>query len=221
MNSKGLGFFPGSVDERDYELRPSLARIVRPRTQGGHWWFNPMRLDQGAEGACVGFGWTQNANSSPSSYRHSNDEARQVYYRARQLDEWPGEDYDGTSVRAGAKSVLEKGWIQSYAFTYDVEEIAMWLLNKGPVTIGVDWHEGMDNPVKENNYYIRVEGRIRGGHCTLLDGVRWNGNERDYFRGLNSWGREWGMDGRFRISVPDLDKLLKADSGVAATAVEQ
>jgi hypothetical protein len=36
-------------------------------------------------------------------------DARDIYYRARRIDEWPGEAYDGTSVRAGLDVVREEG----------------------------------------------------------------------------------------------------------------
>lgn len=218
---KGLGFRPGSVDERDYSLMAAARRIEAPKTTGSKFWVNPMRLDQGAEGACVGFGWMQNINSSPKRAQHSNEEALALYHRAQEAwDEWPGTNYEGTSVRAGAKATQEKGWIASYAFSYDVEEVAFWIINEGPVVIGVDWYRGFFNPTKEDNYFLRLTGAVEGGHCTLLDGVRFNRNDRDYFRGLNSWGWDWGFDGRFKMTFDVLDKLLTDPSGVACTSVE-
>lgn len=220
---KGLGWFPGPVDDRDWELAPRVRRLRQPRTKGSMWYVNPMRLDQGEEGACVGFGHTQGYNAAPKQHKCTNDVGFMVYRNATLHDEWPNEDYtnsSGTSVRAGAAEMVRQGFIEGYAFTYDVEEVAMWLLNKHPVVIGVDWYEGMDNPTKSNNFFIEPTGRKRGGHCALLDGVRWNENERDYFRGLNSWGSDWGHDGRFRLTVASFEKLLTAKWAVACTWVE-
>jgi hypothetical protein len=227
MEGKGLGFRPGPEDERDYMLAPRVQAIERPKTKGGRWWFNPLRLNQGAQGSCVGHGWTQGINSQPKSHNYDHEFAVAIYKSAQQLDEFddtPPEE--GTSVRAGAKACQKQNLITNYAFTNDVEELAMWVLNKGPVVIGVDWYAGMDHPTKDNDYYVEPTGRVRGGHCLLIDGVRWNGDDRDYFRLLNSWGGSnspsggWGLDGRCRIRVPDLESLLNADSGVACTSIE-
>lgn len=198
--------------------------MVEPKTYGARWYWNGMRLDQGEEGACVGFGHTQGYNSSPKTHKLGNDYAQQVYREATLIDEWPNEDWtnsSGTSVRAGAKIIKARGLIEGYAFTYSVHEIAMWLLNKGPVVIGVDWWTGMDNPNEANNYYITPTGYQRGGHCTLLDGIRWWGQSDDYIRGLNSWGPEYGYNGRFRIRIPEFTELMSAQYATGCTWVEK
>lgn len=214
-----LDFHPGPVDERDHQLAHYITKYGVARTRGSQMWTNTLRLDQGQEGACVGYGWTQSVNASPLPHKYGNDVARSIYYRARQVDEWPGEDYEGTSVRAGAKACVEKKWIRTFAFTQDVTEVALWVLNKRPVTIGVDWWEGMEDALKQDDYFIKVQGEVMGGHCVCVDGVNW-GMENSYFRILNSWSKSWGYGGRCKISVPDLDKLLSSEDAVACTAIE-
>src|SRR5688500_17268219 len=71
-------------------------------------WSVPVALDQGNEGACVGFSWAQEIAARPySDASITNDYAQAIYYWARQHDAWEGESYDGTSVLAGAKAVSE------------------------------------------------------------------------------------------------------------------
>ncbi len=220
---KGLGYFPGRHDDRDEPLLTHVRTLRKPQFTGSRFWQNRLRLDQGREGACVGFGFVQGYNSSPVPHNYSNAYAQDVYRNATYHDDWPNVDWrnsSGTSVRAGAEEMLKRGLINAYAFSYDVEEVAMWIMNKNPVVIGVDWYEGMYEAVTENRFYITPTGRKTGGHCTLLDGVRWNKDEKDYFRGLNSWGSGWGDHGRFKLSVDDLHKLLQAPGGVACTWVE-
>jgi hypothetical protein len=53
--------------------------------------------DQGNEGACVGF----SESRMMSQLNRKRYDAEWLYHQAQKSDEWPGEDYDGTSVRAG------------------------------------------------------------------------------------------------------------------------
>lgn len=217
---RAKGFRPGPIDHRDYPLRAAIRQIAAPQIVGSKFWYNRRVLNQGNEGACVGFGWTQSINCSPRPQNFNDSYARAVYYRARQLDEWPGENYDGTSVRAGAKSICEKGWITEFAYAQNILEMATWILNRGPVVIGVDWFEGMEDALRENDYFIRPEGQVTGGHCVCVDGVRW-GLEGAYFRILNSWSDKWGMSGRARITTEDMATLLGTEYSAACTAVEK
>lgn len=67
-------------------------------------------LDQGAEGACTGFGLACVVNyltwiKSSFSRDFKKASPRMLYHLARMYDEWPGEDYDGSSCRGALK-----GW---------------------------------------------------------------------------------------------------------------
>lgn len=217
-HGKGLGFIPGSEDERDYRLKGFIDRMAAPQIRGSQFWYGIDVLDQGSEGACVGFSWTQRQNSAPKIKRYDNDFAFSLYHRAQELDEWEGSDYEGTSVRAGGLAAVEKGLISGFAYAQDAEELATWILNKGPCVIGIDWYEGMDN-VKSNSYFVTPTGQVRGGHAIEVDGVRWQGKS-DYFRLRNSWGSDWGYWGRCKVTVEDMEKLLSDRNAAAATAVE-
>jgi hypothetical protein len=216
---RGMGFRPGPEDPRDYALAPHVQSL--PDKTGSKFWSNPLRLDQLNEGSCVGHGWVQSINSQPKIHRYDHDVALNVYHKAQKLDEFPDTPpAEGTSVRAGGKACRAVGYIQSFAFTYNVNDIAKYVLNKGTVVLGCDWFTGMDNPSPGNGYFVAPTGKVRGGHCVVLDGVQWNGDSNDHFRILNSWGPGWGDDGRCNIRVNDLQKLLDRPSGVACTAVE-
>ena len=73
-----------------------------------------MILDQGQEGACTGFGlaacvnylhWERWQRDGCSGQRPARVSTRMLYHMARLYDEWPGEDYDGSSCRGAMK-----GW---------------------------------------------------------------------------------------------------------------
>lgn len=61
--------------------------------------------DQGQEGSCVGFGCSR-MSSLTNRKRY---DARWLYVEAQKVDEWPGEAYDGTSVRAGMDVLRTQG----------------------------------------------------------------------------------------------------------------
>ena len=211
---KNLGWSPAE-DERDYRAEEYLTAEV---TSGKAFWANPIQLDQGTEGACVGFGWTGFLNARPVKHEYGNEMGFDVYHRAQQIDEWPGVDYSGTSVRAGAKVLRERGHVNAYAFTQDAETLARFVLNQGPAPIGVNWHQGMDRVDSEG--YIYPTGSVRGGHCTIVDGVVFGvEGQVDRFRIRNSWGTSWGLNGRCRIRTEDLQQLFSA-GGTACIAVE-
>ncbi|QIN94072.1 peptidase [Streptomyces phage Wakanda] len=184
--------------------------------------------DQGREGACVGFAWSHELAARPAEYLTDATLAHKIYNRAKQLDSWPGENYDGTSVLAGAKAVHEmvnadgKPLIDEYRWAFGIEDVIRVLGYRGPLVLGVNWHEGMWNT--DSNGFISPTGSVVGGHAILARAVRivWrNGHgpanlnnldtEKSYVTLRNSWGRDWGLGGDCRISVLDLHALLRND----------
>lgn len=227
VEQKGLGFFPGREDERDIMLAdriPEKAELAY--TSGKRHWSNTMRLDQGSEGACVGFSWSQAYNSQPKMHYINNDTAYDIYCEATYHDDWPEsncKNSSGTSVRAGAEELLKRQMIKEYAFVYDLEQMAMWILNFGPVVIGCNWYTGMDQPSYENGYELKPSGSLRGGHAIEVDGCWWkvSGWADNWFRVLNSWGSRWGDNGRAWISQKNLQTLFNQRGAVGCTFTEK
>lgn len=69
------------------------------------WW---QFYDQGREGACVGFGVAR----ALSLMNRERYDAYELYRQAQRQDEWEGESYSGTSVRAGLDVARERGPVQ-------------------------------------------------------------------------------------------------------------
>lgn len=65
--------------------------------------------DQGNEGACVGFGISR----AQTMMNRVAYDATWLYHEAQKKDEWPGEDYDGTSVNAGLKVARDEGLLRA------------------------------------------------------------------------------------------------------------
>lgn len=61
--------------------------------------------DQGSEGACVGF----SVSRAATWLNRKRYDARWLYREAQKIDYWEGEDYEGTSVRAGMEVLRDEG----------------------------------------------------------------------------------------------------------------
>lgn len=64
--------------------------------------------NQGPEGACVGFGISRLATILNGGKLY---DGFWLYHEAQKVDEWPGEDYGGTSVRAGLDILRTRGHV--------------------------------------------------------------------------------------------------------------
>jgi len=172
-------------------------------------------LDQGSQPHCVGFAWRQWLASAPLMTK-AGPQSEIIYHAAQQCDEWPGQGYAGTSVRAGAKVLQTLGHVMSYVWAFTADDVATWLLSgRGTVVAGTTWTTGMMRP--NVNGFIVPDGGTVGGHAYLITGYnRVSGT----FRVLNSWSADWGDNGRAWIAGEHLDMLIR-DGGEACTAQEK
>lgn len=185
-------------------------------------WKPGPQLDQGQEGACVGFSWTQELFTSPIRVPlqpfHAPDAfAAGLYHRARQLDDFPGEDYEGTSVLAGAKVITEHGWMSEYRWAFGIDDVIQALLYSGPVVLGIPWFDDMFTPDLYGE--LHKGGGLAGGHAILANGYH-GGKQvhpssgrpaRPMIHLQNSWGPAWGQDGGAWIDTAALSELLHDD----------
>jgi len=228
-----LGRRKDEKDARDriarLEAAPPVAEEVLPDWR--YWGDLTWRGDQGAFPHCVAYSATHRIEDSPTTYPENGSvvDPVVVYERAQQLDGWPGENYDGTSVRAGAKVMLEKGFISEYQRITTLQDLIDFIRRPataggGPVLIGIDWHSGMFSPVYEKDalgdyrWMLIPTGSVAGGHAVLVNGVN---VPRMTFRILNSWGRDWGVDGRASMRFSDMENLLFSEGGDAWRYVER
>ena len=181
-------------------------------------WRTPPPLDQGEEGACVGHGWAHEARTTPVAVDIGRMAIRPVsdlqslafwiYYRARENDEWHGEDYDSTSVLAGAKVMKRLGLLKEYRWGFSVDQVRRGVLTSGPAVLGLNWYTGM---YSAPNGILTVKGSLAGGHCILATGYEPAGEvfeKEGAFQVLNSWGPLWGKNGLAWIPESNLDRLM-------------
>jgi len=176
-------------------------------------WSVPTVLNQLAKPHCVAFAWKHYLMAAPISQGEFLNEAF-LYELAQKYDCWPGENYDGTSVRAGAKVLRNMGFVESYRWGKSAADVKKWVMTRGPVVLGTRWYVNMS---RLKNGYARPTGRQMGGHAYLCFAYWAN---RNAFRCLNSWGPKWGNNGRFWITYNHLDKLIK-QQGEACVAIER
>lgn len=214
----GLGRMP-AADERDraFSVAPLLPAAA-PARPYRYWWANGWWGNQGAKPHCVEFAWHHFIADGPIT--HEQDAplwpVGSVYFEAQRIDEWPGENYDGTSVRAGAKVLQSKGLIQQYRWAFNLQDLIQTVWTISPVVIGTNWYESMFYPGEDGR--LRLEGPVVGGHAYLLDGINVT---KGLFRIKNSWGRAWGNDGFAYISFDDVNRLVFAEDGEASIALER
>jgi Papain family cysteine protease len=202
-------------DERSRLFAIAEVVPVELRSKG---WPCYAHLDQGREGACVGFGWSHELAASPATVRRLTDSyARDVYKEAQRIDQWPGEDYSGTSVLAGAKVCLARGFMDEYRWAFSIDDVLRALSWEGPVVIGIDWMDSMFRPRPSGLLDVR-SGSVAGGHCLTILGHSMKGRLRGekprpihVVRLRNSWGSDWGRNSDCYMRVEDLEWLLDRD----------
>ena len=223
-NSKRvLGRLPRLPDLRDHLF---LAAPKRPpvglRKKS---WTTAEALDQGQTSECVAYSSVGYLLASP--VRNTGVDPEWLYAEAKKVDEWPGEDYDGTSVRAAFSVLKREGYITAYNWAFDVNTIAKWILTTGPVVVGTIWPDAMFE-TDAKGYVSLGDGKgtsqHTAGHAYLLKGVNLDAKCPDgsvgAFRILNSWGKSWGQNGCASISFKDMSILLR-EGGEGCMAVEK
>lgn len=215
--SKALGRIhaPDPRDKQHLMLRALPPAVPdKPKT-----WASGVVLDQGDKPWCVAFAWTGFLLASPTRTKlpavggvapYTTD----LYHQAQLVDEWPGEDYDGTSVRAGAKVLTAQKRLVEYLWAWDAETLKHFVLTRGPAVIGINWYETMFAPIRGG--FLIVNGALAGGHAILVLGYSQN---LKAFRLVNSWGAGWGDKGRVWLREADMQRLITED-GEACSAIE-
>jgi hypothetical protein len=214
------------IDDRDanYPVSTMLAEsngsAPRKPFDKRSWWGDGWWGNQGSTPHCVAYAWQHFLEDGPIIQDGFERESKPYYnttdfYNVCQRnDQWAGELYDGTSVRAGAKILKDSGVIKAYRWAFTVEEVVETVKFIGPMVVGTRWYSDMFNP--DSNGIIEVSGSASGGHAYVVNGVD---DVKGLLRIKNSWGRSWGVDGYAYISYSDFAVLL-SQGGEACIAFE-
>ena len=189
-------------------------------------------LDQVTEGACTGFGLATVVHYLLRTRKVVPDKievsARMLYDMARRYDEWPGENYDGSSARGAMKGWHKHGVCSSKHWKYagdqdkamfperfrdalrrplgsyfrvnhkDVIAMHTAIAEVGILYATAQVHAGWDNVGANGLIAWEPETKILGGHAFAI--VAYDQ------RGLwiqNSWGGDWGHHGYCQVTYDD------------------
>ena len=217
-----LGRLPPPDRSRDSEyLLPRLARGEAAELPRRRLWWSPGVWDQRDTSECVAYSTGKWLVGGPVTNRLPWT-LNEFYRDCQRNDEWPGEDYDGTSVRAAFRLLKERGLVSEYRWAFDHPTTLKHVLTVGPVVVGTDWHREMFMPDRWG--YVAPDGPVEGGHAWCVVGADQDRRhpltgEVGAYRAVNSWGINWGQQGRFWITFSHMSRLIKA-YGEVATAAE-
>lgn len=193
-------------DERSRKF--PVRELVADKPLRSYTWKCAMHLDQGSQPACVGYSWTHEliARPKPVTGLDSSFALNKIYRVAQTLDEWDGEDYDGTSVIAGAKAAAQAGYLTEYRWAFSLKDALLAIGYKGPGVLGTNWYSGMFEP--DSQGFVKPTGSIAGGHAILVKGVN---VKKKCVTLHNSWGESWSKGGDCYLSFDDFERLLHED----------
>ncbi len=200
-----------SMDFRDLIYQPALLSLPDERLPNWKWL---QVLDQQAEGACTGFGLAAVINYLLHERgKKEQVSPRMLFEMAKQHDQWPGENYDHSSVRGALKGWHKHGVCSHSLWPYRVgkagtlseaakrdalqrplgayyrvlpkiSDLHAALNEVGVAYASAGVHKGWDEPRKGVIECAKPNG---GGHAFAIVGYNAEG-----FLIQNSWGPDWG-----------------------------
>jgi len=219
----GLGRLP-AIDPRDRLHLMTAPRAATIDRRSRHW-ITGAALSQGDLPHCVAYSGEQFLISSPVRNKFYKT-PRELYDECQRHDEWEGEGYDGTSVRALFRVLRSAGYIESWQNAFEIDVVARHLLTTSPVILGTNWDQAMFTPFTfgtDKATFIRRGGGVMGGHAYILVGINLDRKCPDGSVGavriLNSWSAAWGDKGRAWMSLKDASSLI-SEFGEAITSRE-
>ena len=224
---RAFGYLQPPPDGRNFKFlaavhREEIAQVMQPKPRKRQYKEGPI-LDQGSKPHCVGFSGKGFLNAAPIMSKPAEDPTpQQIYFAAQDRDEWPGNNYDGSSVRGGCEALKAYGLIESYVWFTNVNGLIDWTNNGfGTAWVGTNFYATMDDV--DGAGYIQMPGSLAtpiGGHAYRLN---WFDKSKDAFLFVNSWGNSWGIlkrdgtrTGTAYLRRVDAERLLFKEDGEAA-----
>lgn len=197
-------------DPRSRDYQEDLPRLTAPLKTVQHRRYDPWPEPNQMIGCCTGVAECMMANAKGNRVRGEVLEmvdAETIYSLATQLDPffgaYPPQD-TGSSGLAAAKAAVELGKSEEYVWYFSVEEV-LQALQLHTISFGGIWTYDMFRASLQNPI-VRPTGEIAGGHQWMLSGYMAN---EELMVGECWWGYDFGINGRFYISVDDFRGLME------------
>lgn len=170
-------------------------------------WASSRLLNQSDVNACTSFAFANTMNSSAFKLSLKESDALNLYAVGSIVDEsvedyWPRED-NGLSSLGACKGAKRLGLITAYEWAFGIDHLLGAAMLK-PFVVGGPLYEGMGKPDRDG--FIHAKGNIVGGHAMTTLGINM---DEEYIVFGNSWGMDWGTNGRARMFFEDVDILLR------------
>ncbi|MEJ6581274.1 MAG: C1 family peptidase [Akkermansiaceae bacterium] len=231
LNGRVLSARPDLIDFRDKMYVPTLVDVPSLKPLEDYQSLNLPILDQGREGACTGFALAAMANFLTAKRINGplvdTLSERMLYEMARRNDEWPGEDYSGSSARGAMKGWNKYGVCRRRIWPYKIGETGGDLTHERledarRCPLGAYFRVNhkdlvaMHSAIAETGMLyatslvhkgwqnVKPAGVIQysensiGGHAFVIVGY----DEKGFWI-QNSWGDDWGRDGFAHLSYYD------------------
>lgn len=225
LNSFGRIVAPPDARDLQYSMRAMLPQVktaAAPKPRQRPYNDGPL-LDQGQTPQCVGYSARGFLDAAPiMSKPAEGPSATELYKGAQVLDEWSGEDYDGTSVRGVMKYMSQLGIISSYAWGQTLEDAIKWMNGGyGTIIVGTYWYSQMSN-VDANGFMLEPPASMSwplGGHAYRWI---WYDSKKKGILMRNSWGNDFGFvkkgvpSGYAYMSLALCERLLREYGEIAA-----
>lgn len=214
-DDRTLNWRPPSDERRlgnaPFALAARAESILTNKPLRSHAWKRKAWLDQGREGACTGFGAAHALSAGQYPVPVTNGIAQGYYEGAKRYDEWPGENYDGSSVLGVMEYLHHETYnLRAYWWATTLDEVLHAVAFYGPVEMGTWWYAGMMRT--DGDGRIHLSGDRVGGHAYCVGAVDMR---TSLVRIDQSWGRDWGKDGCAWLSFEELEALLRAQGECA------
>ncbi len=215
-----LNVRPDAPDLMDRFFEPSLNTLAKELDNS-----NPkMVLDQGQEGACTGFGLAAAIDFLKFKRGETVQvSARMLYEMAQKHDEWPGEDYDGSSCRGAIKGWKNMGVCRDELWPYIPDNPGQLTIEKAKdarsTILGAyyrlhpvlnDYHAALNEVgviyVSANvhkGWFAPTKASTNDKFATIIQHSDLRGGHAFAIVGYtdlgfiiqNSWGNDWGTNG--------------------------
>ena len=203
-----LGALPFSIPKEDLGFK--FTKSSRRETIYRQYKIGDI-LNQGTTSECVGYCLYYLLDAEP--FKQQPFTPHKIYTEARKIDK-VSDNIDGVSLKSGVEFLKQQNKIKGQYWTDNANEVGEYINTIAPVVMSLYWSSKMDTPDKTGR--LSIGGSAMGYHAVMCYGYD---ALKEIFYFTNSWGAEWGHNGKFNITLGDLTKLFKKGS-LACSIVE-